>query len=418
MCVNEENPYGVQAKLGDLVSRIVGGGTPARMMPKYWGGDIPWASVKDFNDQCYFLEKTQEKITEQGLAASSANLIPSGVPILCSRMAVGRCVLTKRATAINQDLKALFPEKGVDPGYLLWLLKHVAPALQQQGTGSTVSGVTISQVISLPLYKVYGIETQRSIAAILDSVDEAIRQTEAVIAKLRVVKAGMLHDLLTYGLDDNGELRDPVRHPDQFKDSPLGRIPNEWEIEFLGNHILLLSGQHIEAKCYSENSKHAPYLTGPADFPEGKIIVTKYTAFPKVVCRLGDILITVKGSGTGKTIVADASYCISRQLMAVRAKTCSPRFLHYLLTSFSESLRADASGLIPGISRMDLLDKKISCPPKSEQQDIADKLDSFDQSEEKEKQQLYKLLKFKHGLMHDLLTGTVRVPANLLEATS
>ena len=67
---------------------------------------------------------------------------------------------------------------------------------------------------------------------------------------------------------------------------------------------------------------------------------------------------------------------------------------------------------------MDLLDKKISCPPKSEQQDIADKLDSFDQSEEKEKQQLYKLLKFKHGLMHDLLTGTVRVPANLLEATS
>ncbi len=66
---------------------------------------------------------------------------------------------------------------------------------------------------------------QRRIAEILDTLDEAIRKTEQVIAKLQQMKQGLLHDLLTRGIDDNGELRDPERHPEQFKDSPLGRIP-------------------------------------------------------------------------------------------------------------------------------------------------------------------------------------------------
>ena len=51
-----------------------------------------------------------------------------------------------------------------------------------------------------------------------------------MIAKLRQVKAGMLHDLLTRGLDENGELRDPIRHPEQFKDSPLGGFPRNGKL--------------------------------------------------------------------------------------------------------------------------------------------------------------------------------------------
>ena len=60
-------------------------------------------------------------------------------------------------------------------------------------------------------------------------MDEAIAKTEAVIAKLKQVRAGLLHDLLTRGLDEHGQLRDPIAHPEQFQDSPLGRIPREWD---------------------------------------------------------------------------------------------------------------------------------------------------------------------------------------------
>jgi hypothetical protein len=75
---------------------------------------------------------------------------------------------------------------------------------------------------------------QRQIAAILDTIDDAIRKTEQIIAKLKQVKQGLLHNLLTRGIDDNGELRDPERHPEQFKDSVLGRIPKCWETRKLG----------------------------------------------------------------------------------------------------------------------------------------------------------------------------------------
>jgi len=81
---------------------------------------------------------------------------------------------------------------------------------------------------------------QARIAHVLDIIDEAIAKTETVIAKLKQVRAGLLHDLLSYGLDDNGRLRDPIAHPEQFKDSPLGMIPTEWETKPLGtlcNHI-------------------------------------------------------------------------------------------------------------------------------------------------------------------------------------
>jgi len=74
-------------------------------------------------------------------------------------------------------------------------------------------------------------DAERSaIAYILDTADEAIVKTETLIAKLKAIKQGLLHDLLTRGLDENGELRDPERPPEQFKDSPLGLIPGEWEV--------------------------------------------------------------------------------------------------------------------------------------------------------------------------------------------
>ena len=60
-------------------------------------------------------------------------------------------------------------------------------------------------------------------------MDEAIAKTGAMIAKLKQVRAGLLHDLLTRGLDEHGQLRDLISHPEQFQDSPLGRIPLEWK---------------------------------------------------------------------------------------------------------------------------------------------------------------------------------------------
>lgn len=73
---------------------------------------------------------------------------------------------------------------------------------------------------------------QAKIAEILSTVDRAIEKTEALIAKQQRIKTGLMQDLLTRGIDEHGNLRSEKTH--QFKDSPLGRIPVEWEVRRLG----------------------------------------------------------------------------------------------------------------------------------------------------------------------------------------
>lgn len=146
----------------------------------------------------------------------------------------------------------------------------------------------------------------------------------------------------------------------------------------LASKIKLLSGQHIEAINCNALRKGIPYLTGPSDFSGTIPVASKYTEHPKVRCQKGDILLTVKGSGTGSIAIADKEYCISRQLMAIRCKDIIPTFIQYLLEYNEKNFNSAASGLIPGISRIDVLKLKIPSFKLSEQTAIADLLSTWD----------------------------------------
>lgn len=152
----------------------------------------------------------------------------------------------------------------------------------------------------------------------------------------------------------------------------------------LASKITLLSGQHIEAADWNNVGKGVPYLTGPSDFSGNIPVATKFTEYPKISCKEGDILITVKGSGTGSIAIADKEYCISRQLMAIRClKDIAPNFLRYLLEQNERNFHSAASGLIPGISRPDVLNMRIPDIQLSEQTAIASLLSTWDLAIEK-----------------------------------
>lgn len=186
--------------LSFFVEKVAGGGTPSRNISAYWSGPISWASVKDLNESSMILTDTKEHISAVGLANSAATLVPAGTPIVCTRMAVGRCVISTTDVAINQDLKALFPNSATDARYLAHGLTYLRSSLDSVATGSTVKGISVSQLLSFKLYRP-PVGVQRKIADLLDSADEAISSTEQLIAKLEQAKQGLLHDLLTRGID-------------------------------------------------------------------------------------------------------------------------------------------------------------------------------------------------------------------------
>ena len=133
--------------------------------------------------------------------------------MVCARMAVGRCAMAKCEIAINQDLKALEAKPTIiDARYLLYCLKQLQPRLEALGVGSTVKGISLRDLLDQRI-GLAPLPEQRQIAAILDTLDEAIRRTEQIIAKLQQMKQGLLHDLLTRGVDENGNLRPPPSMP-------------------------------------------------------------------------------------------------------------------------------------------------------------------------------------------------------------
>lgn len=136
--------------LGDVCSPV-GGGTPSRSQLNYWGGDISWASVKDFTNDSIILPDTQETITQDGLENSASTLVPKETPVICARMAVGRCALTGRPTAINQDLKALILNEEFDLKFFVRLLKLHGPDLDRLSIGTTVRGINTRDLLALPL---------------------------------------------------------------------------------------------------------------------------------------------------------------------------------------------------------------------------------------------------------------------------
>lgn len=151
--------------------------------------------------------------------------------LLFSWSATLMALIWKRGPAcLNQHIYKVVPKNGNDIKFLCHFLNRVIEPLANQSHGTTMKHVTRGDLLPFPVTVPLPPEQSR-IAAVLDTVDAAIAQIEAIIAKLKQMRAGLLHDLLTRGLDEHGQLRPPpAEAPRLYQDSPLGKIPREWRL--------------------------------------------------------------------------------------------------------------------------------------------------------------------------------------------
>ncbi len=157
------------------------------------------------------------------------------------------------------------------------------------------------------------------------------------------------------------------------------KLPPQWAWCRLGDIINLTSGQHLLPNEYSHDDQTGvPYITGPADFGEHGLVVTRYALVRKAIALEGQILLTVKGAGVGKTAVCDLpEVAISRQLMAVDTIEWNRRFLQLVIQLLATELKKKSRSLIPGISREDVCQFAIALPPTAEQHRIVAKVDEL-----------------------------------------
>lgn len=179
-----ELPAGwVNAQLGDLLTNIVGGGTPSKANASYFQGVIPFMTVKDMHSR--FIEDTQDHITQEALDDSASTMIPADTLIVASRMSLGKIARPKKATAINQDLKALFLHQGIDKTYVEYAWRANESRIQAMGTGTTVKGIRLQDIRGLQVPLAPSAEQTR----IADQLDTLLARINACHHRLNTIPA-------------------------------------------------------------------------------------------------------------------------------------------------------------------------------------------------------------------------------------
>jgi type I restriction enzyme S subunit len=326
----------------------------------------------------------------------------------------GKALLNQRVCKITVQSSEL------NESYLFHWLQPKLDEIHRRTPQTTVKHLAAKDVrkIRLPFFP---IEEQRHIADVLDTVDAAIQETDAVVEKQEQVKTGLLQDLLTRGLDADGRLRDPEREPGAFRETELGSLPREWQVQPL-ERLLTRFRNGSSAKQIREPT---PYPVARIEtISSGKIDHSSVRYHreeqPEFLMQSGDILYSHINSTAhiGKVAIYKGAKPLyhGMNLLILRPdqQLIRPRLLYEILASGrgrayarrearpavnQESLTQGAVGAFP-----------VQVPPHEEQQRLLERMDSERQYVDQERQYRDKLRSLKTGLMQDLLTGRIRVP--------
>ncbi len=319
---------------------------------------------------------------------------------------------------------AVLPKEGTHAKWLYYVL--CASQLEKLNESTGVPSINRDRLYAVPIRDVPYTEQSR-IAAVLDTVDEVISKTEAVIAKLRKVRAGLLHDLLTCGLDEHGQLRDPIAHPEQFQDTPLGRIPKAWEwiklselCNYIGSGVTPRGGQDVYSKTgvmliRSQNVRFEGLLLDDVAFISTDI----NQAMLRSEVFACDVLFNITGASIGRCCPVPEGLGLANVnqhvciLRIPRATNDVAKFLASVLSSSIGQRQLDAlntMGNRQGLNYQQLGSFIVPWPNHDELAMIVRNINGVESQLGAEIAERDKLGQLKSGLMDDLLTGRVRVP--------
>ena len=152
-------------------------------------------------------------------------------------------------------------------------------------------------------------------------------------------------------------------------------LPEGWAFIRLNTAWELISGRDLSPSEYNDKNDGIPYITGASNFKNGHISLVRWTPVPQVITRRGDLLLTCKGTIGEIAHNNFGEAHIARQIMAIRnIYSLNVDFLALCIEYSMTKIKQAAKGLIPGISREDILNLVIPIPPTKEQENICNKL--------------------------------------------
>jgi type I restriction enzyme S subunit len=402
-----------------LLKILKSGGTPNTSQSNFYGGDIPFVAIEDMSASRKYLCSTVKSLTKEGIKNSNAWLVPQNSLLYSIYATLGLVRINTIPVATNQAILAMIVnDEMVDQDYLYYWLEYIRDSvvnLSAQTTQSNLSATTVKPfVVQHPQNK----QEQTQIATILSTIDRAIEQTEALIAKQQRIKTGLMQDLLTKGIDENGNIRSEETH--EFKDSPLGRIPVEWEVKSLDELTTKIGDGIHTTPAYSENTGF--FFINGNNLGDGSIHITSDTLcvnqgeFRKYYIELDDrtILYSINGTIGNIAFYKNEPVVLGKSAAYIKCKkSVNARLIYHILQSEPVHRFYDyelTGSTIKNLSLAAMRATPIKIPRMQEEQEfLACRLDLCVYEIGQANNCLSKLRSLKSGIMQDLLTGIVRV---------
>jgi len=314
------------------------------------------------------------------------------------------------------------PDSTFQSAFFFHVMKHAETYLKSQTSGTGIPHVDRELLEAVRVFRPIQNE-QIIIAQILDTLDTAIRETEVLIDKLKALKQGLLHDLLTRGIDANGQLRPPQSEaPQLYKESLLGWIPREWVIHAVSDIARVTVG-HVGPieEHFSEDDGSVPLLSTTSIGEDGRLhgepryVSASFDRTHGNSHLSPDDLIVARHGKSGLTAVVPEKISAAQSLNVVIVRA-SPMFISGFLAASlnhpptrSRLLGDQAGSVQPIVGTRAVAALEVAIPGREEQLAIWERNEALMNKIDLEVQHAESLRAIKQGLMDDLLTGRVRV---------
>lgn len=368
-------------------AKFVGGGTPSKDEPIYWGGEIPWVSPKDMKRP--LISKTEDYITSEGLGNSPCTLIPPFSVLTVVRSGILQhtipVALNTVPVALNQDMRAVIPDGRVDSRYLAYQIEGCQRELREEWVkqGATVESIEHQRMIDSRL-AVPSPDEQQAIADYLDvetaRIDTLIHEKDELIRLLREARSSRISELIS---------------GDGLPGAPTGNpwaphLPEGWELKRLKHLAQVRSGLAKGKDNGSNPTVELPYLR-VANVQEGSLDLREISTMPVEVDAVerfslmeGDVLMNEGGDydkvGRGAVWTGEISPCLHQNhVFAVRPEE---RSLSEWLSAITQTQyakfyfmnNAKQSTNLASISQANVKELPILLPPKDQREALLKKL--------------------------------------------
>lgn len=348
------------------IAIVVTGKTPSKKNKEYYGGKFPFFKPADL-DAGRNMQYATEYLSEKGKSISV--IIPEKSTGICCIGTIGKCGYFLVEGTTNQQINTVISKINPLYSYYFFNTNSFVRELISKASATTIAIVNKSKLESC-LFPVAPLNEQQRIVNRIESLfaklDRAKELIENTLAQFEQNKMAILHKAFT------GELTVKWRKKNNINEK------NFFNKVKLKNVIKLISGRDVSVSLCNDKSIGIPYILGASNIKDNKFFIERWIENPVVVSEKNDILLSVKGTIGKLYLQKEEKINISRQIMALRAlNDLNTHYLYYFLLRECERLKFEGNGLIPGISRKDILDLNILLPTLEEQQEIVNILDKL-----------------------------------------